>query len=161
MTPLYDTGKMYHGIRYEASGTTARLFVSGQHAHLAAIHEYGASFKVTSSTVNHFRGPKFVDTDAEAWARKHLGQVVDIPARPFLQPAIMWASERVFSDPRGRLAQGLFDLWTRSTILGSSRTETSQPYTIVSDDEFVEHPPRSTAYENHAPEAGASYTGGE
>lgn len=123
--PLHDTGAMLRGVRAEVKGSIAQLVVRGPHAHLAAIHEFGATFRITKATAGHFRFGGFPQ-ESVAWATKNLGRTVDIPARPFLGPALQRAIDAEMRlNPASHLADGLFRLWTVGRhATGSTRVET-------------------------------------
>ena len=157
--PLYDTGKMRRGIYGVLEGTGARIGVRGPHAHLAMIHEHGTKFRVTDASVEFFtrfswtrrRGGFQSDGDRiQAWALRNRGQVVDIPARPFLAPAMETAIRKVSADPRVSLAQDLFNIWTGARDTGNTYLQRH------------ERPGRETFSEesDQAPEVGVSLGGG-
>lgn len=117
--PLVDTGKMRDGIRgiVDKAALTVTLGVVGDRAEVARMHENGYSFKVSpqdksgKSTVGHFT--YFGPTRAMAWAMKNAGQVISVPARPFIAPALEDARSDVLlnKDPRFNLARDLFQIW--------------------------------------------------
>lgn len=207
---LFDTGAMMRGIYADLRGHDVVVSVRGPHAHLAAIHEYGAAFKVTRGTIAHFvsLGRKSAEAEmlsfgvagwgdakgeesagfsreqhyrarkrmarryqkdwmsgspvlqAEAWARMRMNEIVTIPARPFLEPSIHDAMRRVAEDPKGILAQDLFNLWTNARATGGTRSE-SYRYNVR---EFTDRDPRfvtrTNTYTETRPEVGTSLNAG-
>ena len=111
--PLVDTGQMRDGIRgiVDKTALTVTLGVVGDRAEVARMHENGYSFKVTTATANHFT--YFGPTRAMAWAMKNAGQIISVPARPFIAPALEAARSEVLSnkDPRFNLARDVFQIW--------------------------------------------------
>ena len=118
--PLVDTGQMRDGIRgvVDPAALTMTLGVVGAHAHLARLHEYGYTFKVTApflkeppTTLGHFY--RLGSRWAIGWATKNAGETITVSARPFLTPALTEAKADVMSsrDPRFNLARDFFTLW--------------------------------------------------
>lgn len=111
--PLVDTGKMRDGIRgiVDKAALTVTLGVVGDRAEVARMHENGYYFKVTTATVNHFT--YFGPTRAMAWAMKNAGQIISVPARPFIAPALEDARSDIMlnKDPRFNLARDIFQIW--------------------------------------------------
>ena len=111
--PLVDTGKMRDGIRgvVDPAALTVTLGVVGERADVARMHEYGYKFRITPDTANHFTW--FGPIRAMVWADKNIGEVVSVPARPFIRPALEKAREEVLSnkDPRFDMARDFFRLW--------------------------------------------------
>ena len=160
--PLYDTGKMQDGIRAEVTGHEMVLKVIGAHAHLAAIHEYGADFRVSPRTVGHFKHFLGYDSQITRWARFAEDTTVHIPARPFLGPAMEQAIKQMSADPRLDMAQQVFDLWTRTTRTGNTRSEYSSAQVYDSEGSPTGYFKWSAqSYNETIPEGGASYRGGE
>lgn len=127
--PLVDTGKMRDSIRAAVDKTalTVTLGVVGDRAEVARMHENGYSFRVTTATANHFT--YFGPTRAMAWAMKNVGQIISVPARPFIAPALEYARSNVLlnKDPRFNLARDIFQIW----VGGSPAAAATRYRTVV------------------------------
>lgn len=88
---LLDTGRLFNSIRYEMEqdGPRARLIVGSFNVPYAAVHEFGhrGTHTVRAYTRSSFNGTVF---EVRSHSRR-----VNIPARPYLSPAIHTHRNRI------------------------------------------------------------------